>query len=136
MEGLLVSLEEKAKLLEALLAETQSMAGIIAKGDLEGLKDSVAARQALIGGIDSLDGRIREGSGLSSLSGDERAQKQLARIGDLLRQIRLQDDENVKNAGALAQSFMAGLKETNAEKSLLAYSAAGPAGSKFVNKKG
>jgi hypothetical protein len=136
MDGLLKSLEEKRSLLKELLEQVRKQAGIIGLKDLEGLRESIEARQALMDRIDAVDGRIPKGSGTSASSGETGSAALRAEIKALLGDIRTLDDENVRNAGALVESLMTGIRETNAEKNLLAYSAGPPAGSKFVNKKG
>jgi hypothetical protein len=129
-------LREKAALLETLLRETRRQSALLARSDMEGLGGSIKARQACMDAIDRIDGRIREGIGFSSLSGDAGAADLLSGMEALLKIIREADGENRKNAGKLAATFMSGIKETNAEKNLLAYAAAAPAGFRYVNKKG
>jgi hypothetical protein len=136
MEGLLECLEEKRKLLGELHAEVQRQAAFIAAGDLDGLQASIEARQRLMDAIDRIDGRLPRQAGSSAFSGDAKASKLLEEIGSLLGEIIAADNENRKNAGALAESIMSGLRETRAEKSLLAYAVSPPAESKFVNRKG
>jgi hypothetical protein len=129
-------LREKKALLETILCETKRQGGLLAGSDLDGLGDSIRARQACMDAIDRIDGRIRDGFGLSPFSGDAGAACLLAGIEALLKSIREADGENKKNAGELAASFMTGLKETNAEKNLLAYASPPPEGFRYVNKKG
>lgn len=127
-------LAEKTRLLKRVLTETERQRELIAQRDLEGLASSIDDRQAVMDEIDALDGSIRMGRGASSGAGYiESARKEIETI---LAEIIGKDAENRKNAGAFAGTLMTGIRETNIEKSLLAYQAAPVSGSRFVNRKG
>jgi hypothetical protein len=132
MDDLLGCLSEKAALLGTILDETQKQGDLLARGDLDGLGVTIEARQACMDAIDALDKRI----GQAGNPGNAATRKLGDTIGALLRQIMEIDAVNNLLANKLAATFMSGIRETNAEKSLLAYQSQGNIGSKFVNREG
>jgi hypothetical protein len=133
MEGLVQCLQEKAALLGRILEETRRQAGLIEDCDLEGLRGSIRARQADMDAVDAIDGRMKD---KLTKADTGNAAELLLGIGSLLREIRGEDARNLKSADALAKKYMAGIKEANAGKSMLAYSAPPPQRCRYINKKG
>lgn len=133
MEGMVQCLQQKATLLGRILEETRRQAGYIAEGDLDGLRGSIKARQADMDAVDAIDGRMKD-NGFKADSGE--AARLLQDMVSVLREIRGEDARNLQSAETLAGKYMAGIREANAGKNMLAYAAPPPRRSRYVNKKG
>jgi hypothetical protein len=128
--------KEKIRLLKAVLAETEKQGGMIAQRDLDGLNLSIADRQTLMDEFDALDGSIRKGRSAPAGASETVLESIRVEIHAILADIIRKDAENKKNAGEWAGTLMAGIRETNMEKSLLAYQSTPDSGNRFINKKG
>ena len=129
MESRAGLLGRKLTLLRDVLAETERQQGFIAAGDVEGLLQSLAARQAAMDAVDALDGHI---AALPDGEDDELA----GQIHGLLGRIVGLDDENRRNAAGMAKGLTSGFREISAQRSMMAYGQAVDRGGRFVDKEG
>lgn len=122
-------LGKKLSLLQSVLAETEKQREFIAKRDVDGLCDSLAARQAMMDAIDGLDRQI---AALPAGVGEAQAQE----IRAVLERIIGLDDENRRGITGMTEGVASGFREVSAQRSVMAYTQAASSGSKFVDKEG
>ncbi len=122
-------LGQKLTLMKALLDETEKQKKLIAADDLDGLAQSIEARQALMDAIDGLDHRI------AALPHDGRPGN-TEQIRATLEQIVKLDLENRRGALAMAEGLKESSREVAVMKGLMAYAMPVDRSSKFVDKEG